>query len=45
MPDAALLTTLLDSLKDPFLFVDTNHVIRYMNKAAVAHYKEGAALM
>lgn len=45
MPDTALLTTLLDSLKDPFLFADTGHVIRYMNKAAVAHYKEGTALL
>ena len=45
MPDTALLATLLDSLKDPFLFVDPGHTIRYMNKAAVAHYKEGAALL
>jgi len=45
MLDAAFLATLLDSLKDPFLFADTGHVVRYMNKAAVAHYKEGAALL
>jgi hypothetical protein len=45
MPDTALLECLLDSLKDPFLFADTQHAIRYMNKAAVAHYKEGAALL
>jgi len=45
MHDAAFLSTLLDSLKDPFLFADANHVIRYMNKAAVAHYKEGASLL
>ena len=45
MHDAAFLATLLDSLKDPFLFVDTGHVIRYMNKAAVGHYKEGATLL
>ncbi len=44
-PDAALLATLLDSLKDPFVFADTGHVIRYMNQAAVAHYKEGAVLL
>ncbi len=42
---AAFLSTLLDSLKDPFLFADTDHVILYMNKAAVAHYKEGSALL
>ncbi len=45
MPDVALLATLLDSLKDEFLFADTDHTIRYMNKAAVAHYKDGAALL
>jgi enamine deaminase RidA (YjgF/YER057c/UK114 family) len=45
MTDPTLLPALLDSLKDPFLFADTEHVIRYMNAAAVAHYKEGAALL
>ena len=45
MHDVAFFTTLLDSLKDPVLFVDTNHVIRYMNKAAIARQKEGAALI
>jgi PAS domain-containing protein len=43
--DADLFRTFLDSLKDPFLFADTDHVIRFMNKAAVAHYKEGADLL
>jgi hypothetical protein len=43
--DAALLATLLDSLKDPFVFTDTQHIVRYMNRAAIAHYKEGAALL
>ena len=45
MLDISLAAALLDSLKDPFLFADTNHVIRYMNMAAIAHYKEGAALL
>jgi nitrogen-specific signal transduction histidine kinase len=45
MLDLSLATALLDSLKDPFLFADTDHVIRYMNKAAVAHYQEGATLL
>ncbi|MBU0638525.1 MAG: PAS domain-containing protein [Planctomycetes bacterium] len=45
MTDAASMNALLDSLKDPFLFADTNHIIRYMNKAALAHYEEGAALL
>jgi DUF438 domain-containing protein len=38
-----LLETFLDSLKDPFVFVDTDHVIRYMNKTAVNTFKSGAA--
>lgn len=29
---------LLDSLKDPFVFCDTSHVIRYMNRAARERY-------
>ncbi len=36
---------LLDSLVDPFLFVDTDHVIRYMNKPAIEHYSKGADLI
>jgi len=36
--DATMLATLLDNLKDPFVFCDTGHVIRYMNAAAVARY-------
>jgi len=35
----------LDSLKDPVLFADTDHVTRYMNKAAIAYYDEGASLI
>jgi len=39
MPDANVsLDHLLDSLKDPFVFCDTSHVIRYMNRAAVERY-------
>ncbi len=45
MVDVALAAALLDSLKDPLLFADTDHIIRYMNKAAIAHYDEGAALL
>jgi len=29
---------LLDSLKEPFVFCDADHVIRYMNRAARARY-------
>jgi DUF438 domain-containing protein len=45
MIDAALLAAILDSLKDPILFADTEHVTRYMNKAAIAHYEEGETLI
>ncbi|MDI6808055.1 MAG: PAS domain-containing protein [Candidatus Eisenbacteria bacterium] len=34
-----LLEYLMDSLRDPFVFVDTKHVIRYMNKTAFERYK------
>ena len=31
-----LFEALLDSLKHPVLFVDTDHIIRFANKAAIA---------
>lgn len=31
---------LLDAMPYPFVFADLEHVIRYMNKAAVRHYSE-----
>lgn len=45
MVDATLTAAILDSLKDPLLFADTEHIIRYMNKAAVAHYDQGERLL
>ena len=45
MTDASLLAALLDSLKDPVVFADTGHIIRYMNKAAVVYFEDGAALL
>jgi DUF438 domain-containing protein len=45
MTDAALLASFMDSLKDPFLFADTDHIVRYMNRAAIVHYEEGEALI
>jgi len=45
MVDAGFLAAILDSLKDPVLVADTQHVTRYMNRAAIAHYKEGASLI
>jgi PAS domain-containing protein len=45
MTDPTLMAAILDSLKDPVLFADTEHVTRYMNKAAIAHYEEGESLI
>ena len=45
MIDATLTAAILDSLKDPILFADTEHMTRYMNKAAIAYYEEGASLI
>ncbi|HEY3398389.1 MAG TPA: PAS domain-containing protein [Armatimonadota bacterium] len=38
MNQVELLTALLDSLDSPYVFADTDHVIRYMNRRAVEHY-------
>jgi PAS domain S-box-containing protein len=38
MVDLEMMKLILDSWKDPFVFVDTEHIIRYMNKSAVAKY-------
>ncbi len=43
--DYDLLNAFLDSLKDPFLFCDTNHIIRYMNKTARSRFKDGENLL
>jgi PAS domain S-box-containing protein len=45
MTDETLLTAILDSLRDPILVADRDHVTRYMNRAATAHYSQGAALI
>jgi PAS domain-containing protein len=45
MIDAALMAAILDSLKDPILVADTEHVTLYMNKAAIAYYEEGESLL
>jgi PAS domain-containing protein len=45
MIDAGFLSALVDSLKDPVLVADTEHTIFYMNRAAIAHYKEGESLL
>jgi PAS domain-containing protein len=45
MIDPILMAAILDSLKGPLLFADTEHVTRYMNKAAIAYYSEGESLI
>lgn len=43
--EKTFLKNLLDSIKDPLLVADTNHIVQYMNKAAIAHYSEGQKLL
>jgi PAS domain-containing protein len=45
MVDAGFLAAVLDSLKDPILVADTQHVTRYMNRAAIAYYNGGESLI
>ena len=44
-PDPQLPADILDSMKNPVLFADRDHVVRYMNKAAAAHYEQGEVLL
>ena len=37
--------SLLNSVKDPILVADTNHIVQYMNNSAVKHYSEGESLL
>lgn len=45
MPEPGFEQYLLDSLKNPILFADTDHVVRYANKAAKEFYRGGAGLI
>lgn len=45
MVDRIWLAAILDSLQDPILVADTEHVTRYMNQAAVEFYEGGESLM
>ena len=45
MIDASLMAAILDSLKSPILFANTEHTIVYMNEAAKSHYRGGATLL
>lgn len=40
-----LLRAILDSLDTPILVADVGHIVRYMNRAAVAHYPGGKSLL
>ena len=40
-----LLETLLNSIKDPILFADTDHIVQYMNKVAIEHFEDGEELL
>ncbi|MEE9572941.1 MAG: PAS domain-containing protein [Candidatus Neomarinimicrobiota bacterium] len=40
-----LFESLLNSIKDPILFADTNHIVQYMNKAGIKYYVEGEELL
>jgi len=40
-----ILNALLDSLVEPVLFVDNQHVVRYLNRAAASHYRGGYDLL
>ena len=47
MIDSNLIFALLESLKEPVVFADTDHTILYMNKAAIERYSDrgGAGLV
>ncbi|RPJ47361.1 MAG: PAS domain-containing protein [Candidatus Latescibacterota bacterium] len=45
MVDRNALVAILNSLKDPVVFVTPDHVIRHMNDAAARHYEEGWDLL
>lgn len=39
------IAAILDSLKEPIIFADTEHITRYMNEAAIAFYEGGMDLL
>ncbi|MEE9466529.1 MAG: PAS domain-containing protein [Candidatus Neomarinimicrobiota bacterium] len=43
--DGDLTAALLDSMKAPVLFADSEHKVRYMNRAAIDYYERGEALL
>jgi DUF438 domain-containing protein len=45
MIDTRTMVAILESLKDPILFADSDHVTRYMNKAAITYYTGDESLI
>ena len=45
MEGVSSLESVLDRLKNPLIFVDTDHVIRYVNKAAKQDCDQGEILV
>ena len=43
--DNTFYESLLNSIKDPILVADIDHIVQYMNKAAIKHYEEGESLL
>ncbi len=41
----SLKDAILNSLKNPVVFVNREHIVCYMNRAAINHYSEGEALL
>jgi hypothetical protein len=39
------MSAILDSLKDPLLFADSEHIPQYLNQAAKSHYPGGEDLI
>lgn len=36
--DKKMMENFMNSLKNPYMFIDTDHIVRYVNKAAILHY-------
>lgn len=45
MIDEKTLRHFLNSMENPFMFVDNEHIIRFMNKVALQHYDKGEKLL
>jgi transcriptional regulator with PAS, ATPase and Fis domain len=43
--DNTFYESLLNSIKDPILVADTDHIVQYMNNVAIKHYEEGESLL